>query len=288
MTDFSGLFVATLTPFDTSDRVDYGVLRAHTDFLVQNGVCGICPAGTTGEFLYLSVGEKVRIVEEAAAAANGRVKVIAGAWALTAKEIALLARAAESAGADAVFLPPPIYYPADDEVIYRHYAAAHAATELPVFAYNIPSYAANALSLECLERLVNDGVIAGVKDSSAKAERMQALVERFGARIAVEAASDSFATEGRKLGAHGFISALANIWPRAFARLWEGDESLQPAIDAVRTAVKQAGGIPATKYLASKRGIAFGPSRLPFSYLTDERKAGLDSTYQIAVEQGME
>lgn len=284
---FSGLYIATLTPLAPSGRLDLGVLRAHTAFLAESGAAGVCPVGTTGEFLYLSAGEKVRLIEETVSATGGRLRVIAGVWALTAKEIVLLARAAQAAGADAVFLPPPIYYPADDRTIYHHYAAVRAATDRPVFAYNIP-YAANVIRLECVERMVEDGVIAGIKDSSGKAERVQALVERFGQKITVMAASDSFASEGRRLGAHGFISALANVWPCAFARLWAGDESIQSAVDGARNAVKQAGGIPALKYLAARRGFAFGASRLPFSDLSEEQKAALDAAYQAAAEQGME
>lgn len=285
---FTGLYVATLTPLDPGNRIDFGVMRAHLDFLVEGGAAGVCPVGTTGEFLYLSVGEKIRMIEDTVSASGGRMKVIAGVWALTAKEVTLLARVAQAAGADAVFLPPPIYYPADDEVIYRHYAHAQEASHLPVFAYHIPAYAANSISLECLECLARDRVIVGVKDSSGKAERMQALVERFGNRLSVMAASDSFAAEARRIGAHGFISALANIWPKSFARLWAGEDAIQPAIDAIRAVVKQAGGIPALKYLMSRRGYAFGASRLPFSSLSDEQRAALDRAYHAVVERGLE
>ena len=279
MTDFSGLYVATLTPIDASDRLDFGVIRSHTDFLIKGGVAGLCPAGTTGEMLYLSIGEKVRLIEETVRSAGGRVKVVAGVWALREKEVGLLSRAARAAGADAVFLPPPIYYPADDEVIYRWYAAVKEAAALPVFAYNIPSYAANAISIPCIERMVTDGVIAGIKDSTGKADQMIQLVSNFAERINVEAASDAFVTEARKLGAHGFISALANIWPKAFVKLWGGDESLQPAVDAARKAVKQAGGIPALKYLASKQGFAFGNARVPSTTLHQEQRESLDSAF---------
>src|SRR2546430_2478538 len=122
MDRFNGLFVATLTPFDSSDRLNVYVIRSHTEFLIEAGVAGLCPCGTTGEFLYLSTGEKVRLIEETAAAASHRCTVLAGIWALRPKEVALLARAAEAAGADGVFLPPPIYYPANDETIFRWYA----------------------------------------------------------------------------------------------------------------------------------------------------------------------
>lgn len=275
MKTFEGLYVATLTPFDPQDRLDIGVLRAHIRFLVSHGVKGICPCGTTGEFLYLTLAEKVRIVEEAVRAAEGRAAVIAGCWALRPAEIRLLARAAEDAGADAVFLPPPIYYPADDSTIERHYAVAREACSLPVFAYNIPAYAANTVSADCLERMLAGGIIAGVKDSSARSERMQELVSRFGERMRVFAASDSFATEARQIGAHGFISALANVYPAEFLKLWDGAAGLQEWVDALRTAVKKSGGIVAIKHLATRRGFPFGEARVPSSPLGEAQLGAL-------------
>jgi len=280
------MMVATLTPFDSNDRLDVGAIRSHTRFLVENGVAGLCPAGTTGEMLYLSVGEKIRLIEETCGAA-GNVPVIAGVWALYEREIQLLCRAAKTAGAAAVFLPPPIYYPSSDDVVYRHYASVHEAAGLPVFAYNIPAYAANAISLDCIERLVNDGVIAGIKDSTGRADQMKALLDRFGGRIAVEAASDSFALEAKKLGADGFISALANIWPASLVKLWNGDESLQSLVDEARTAVKKSGGVPALKRLLACRGFAFSASRLPHSGLSEEQGRGLDALFASLAERGL-
>lgn len=280
------MMVATLTPFDASDRLDVAAVRSHTRFLVENGVAGLCPAGTTGEMLYLTAGEKVRLIEETCAAA-GDIPVIAGVWGLRESEIRLLCRAAEAAGAAAVFLPPPIYYPANDDVVYRHYAAARDAASLPVFAYNIPAYTANAISTDCIERLVANVIIAGIKDSTGKPDQMKTLIERFGGRIAVEAASDSFALEAKKLGAHGFISALANIWPASFVKLWNGDESLQPLVDEARAAVKKAGGIPALKRLAARRGFAFAHARLPFSALPEDQAASLDSLFDSLAVRGL-
>jgi len=275
-TEFQGCFVATLTPFDAVDRLDEGVLRAHVEWLVEHGVQGLCPAGTTGEFLYLSLDEKRRIVAETVKAAAGRAPVIAGVWGLRESEILTLAKAAEDAGAQGVFLPPPIYYPANDTAVFSYYSAVHAATTVPVFAYNIPQYAANEVSLACLERLFDAGIIAGAKDSTGKAERVGALVERFGARGVIFAASDGFASEGRRLGADGFISAIANIAPAMFARLWAGDDSLQPRVDALRTALKQVGSIPALKHLLTRQGFPFGDARIPCSALTAEQQAALD------------
>ncbi len=260
---FHGCYTATLTPFDAQGKLDAGAAKCHAQWLIANGIAGLCPAGTTGEFLYLSEPEKREIVAATVAGAAGNVPVIAGVWALTQREMQALARHAEEMGANGVFLPPPIYYPADDAAIFNHYAAIHAVTSLPVFAYNIPQYAANTISFECLDRLFAEGIIAGVKDSTGNAERVAELVRRYGAEHTVFAASDSFATEGRRLGADGFISALANAAPQLIAAIWNGDESRQPEADALRTELKRTGSIPGLKRLLTTQGFPFGASRLP-------------------------
>jgi dihydrodipicolinate synthase/N-acetylneuraminate lyase len=272
---FRGCYVATLTPFDAADRLDEGVARAHAQWLVEKGVQGLCPAGTTGEFLYLNHDEKRRIVAAMVEAVSGRVPVIAGVWGLRSSECVMLAQEAQDAGADVVFLPTPIYYPASDDVLCAHYAAVRAAVTIPVFAYNIPQYAANEISLDCLERLLSAGIVVGSKDSTGKAERVGELVRRFGESAVIFAASDSFASEGRRLGADGFISAIANVAPDLFARLWAGDDSLQAEVDSLRAILKQVGSIPALKFLLQQRGFDFGASRLPFSVLTAEQQSFL-------------
>ena len=88
-------------------------------------------------------------------------------------------------------------------------------------------------------------------------------------------------------GASGFISALANVWPRSFASLWAGDDSLQPAVDSARAAVKQNGGIPALKALAALRGFNFGASRMPGASLSDAGRESLASTYAAATATGL-
>ena len=115
-----------------------------------------------------------------------------------------------------------------------------------------------------------------MKDSTGKTDRVGALVRQFGARGVVFAASDGFASEGRRLGAHGFISAIANVAPALFEQIWAGDDSLQPRADALRTALKQAGSIPALKHLLGRRGFPFGDSRIPYSSLTAEQRSALD------------
>jgi dihydrodipicolinate synthase/N-acetylneuraminate lyase len=225
------------------------------------------------------VEEKALLIQATAAAAVGRAPVIAGVWAPRLEEIARLCRAAEEAGAAAVFLTTPIYYRFGDDAIVAFYRFVREATRLPVFCYNIPQYSNNEITLPALRTMVDDGTVAGIKDSTGKAERLQALLDAVGSRIAVYAASDSFALTARRMGAHGFISALANIFPEAFARIWQGDEEAQRAIDRVRTAVKGYGGISALKALLARRGFDFGATRLPFTELDTEARREIDRVF---------
>ncbi len=271
-----GCYIATLTPFDSTGCLDIGTVRAHAQWLISRGTEGLCPAGTTGEFLYLTTEEKASVVAESVNAVSGKVPVIAGVWGFTTSECKELANSAEENGAVGVFLPPPTYYPANDESIFEWYRSVHSATSLPVFAYNIPQYAANSLSIECLRRLFDEGIIAGVKDSTGKLDRVSSLIEQFGSVGTVFAASDGFASTGRKIGADGFISAIGNVTPELFSKVWNGDDSLQPQLDSIRTALKQVGSIPALKYLLTKLDFPFGESRIPCSTLTADQMEAMD------------
>jgi 4-hydroxy-tetrahydrodipicolinate synthase len=282
--ELTGLFVATLTPFDASNRLDSGAVRDLVSFLIESGVEGLCPCGTTGEFLYLSEAEKVQVVEATVRAANGSAPVMAGVWALSENETARLARAAEDAGADAVFLPPPIYYPCSQDRIVAWYRGVKTATRLPVFAYNIPAYAANSIETSTASSLVAEGTIAGIKDSTGSEPRMTELVARLGGACRVLAASDAFAYRARQIGAHGFISALANVAPDAMRAIWDGDAELQQRVAALRTTVKECGGIAAIKELSRLRGLDLGRCRQPCSELSSEQRQRLRSAWDAPID----
>jgi 4-hydroxy-tetrahydrodipicolinate synthase len=285
MASVGGMTVATLTPYDDKGRVDFGAGRDHAAWLMEAGIQSLAPAGTTGEVLYLDADEKRQLIRAAVEGARGRAAVIGGIWALRPEEIRDLHAAAADAGADAVFLTTPIYYPATDDSIVAFYEFARASGPLPVYAYNIPQYAVNEITLEALDRLAAAKAIAGIKDSTGKVERLAALLERFRGRLTVFGASDSMALKAREMGADGFISALANIFPRTFGRIWDGGagegstpeaRAAQSAIDQVRSAVKGYGGISALKHLLARRGFQLHGSRLPFQNLDATTRAALD------------
>src|ERR1043166_2492820 len=111
---YSGVFAATITPYAPDGTVDAGVARTLTRYLINEGLAGVCPAGTTGEFPMLGRDEKAVLNMSACEEAGEEGRVIAGVWGNTA-ESAWLAKDAALHGASAVFLTTPIFYPATPE-----------------------------------------------------------------------------------------------------------------------------------------------------------------------------
>ncbi len=73
-----GIWTPMVTPLKENSNID---LRATKDFvnrLVESGIDGLFPLGTTGEFALLTPQERNQVVKAVVDEANGRVPVIAG------------------------------------------------------------------------------------------------------------------------------------------------------------------------------------------------------------------
>ena len=98
--NFAGIFPAVATAFDESEQIDETAQRRLVNHLIDAGVHGLFPAGSTGESYALTTDEKKRVVSIAADEAGGRVPVLASAGAITTRECVALAEHAQEAGAD--------------------------------------------------------------------------------------------------------------------------------------------------------------------------------------------
>ena len=95
-----GCFVAIVTPFAADQQVDEAGLRSNIEFLIQHGVAGIVPCGTTGESATLSWSEHNRVVDIALDQVKGRITVIAGAGSNNTRESIEAAKHAQKKGND--------------------------------------------------------------------------------------------------------------------------------------------------------------------------------------------
>src|SRR3954451_2636255 len=147
------VIVALLTPYERGGGGgDEGAMRAHVDWLVEAGIDGLMPCGTTGEGPLLADDEVAAVVRAAVAAADGRVPVLAHIGRPgTAPTVALARRAVED-GAAAVAAIVPYYYAVPDDLVRAHSAALIEDVDVPVYAYTIPSHTHRDLDPALLEQ----------------------------------------------------------------------------------------------------------------------------------------
>ena len=174
---FHGVLPALITPFtDDGTAIDRGALTAIVDRLVDAGVGGLVPGGSTGEFTTLDHAERRELVETTVQAAAGRVPVVAGTGALSTRETVQLSVHAEQAGAAAVMIVPPFYDALAWRELLAHYTAVADAIDIPIMYYNLPSATSVTLTAEQLRELP----VACLKDTGGDAVAATELIQTEG------------------------------------------------------------------------------------------------------------
>lgn len=107
-----GVIVPLVTPFKSGgDEIDESAMASLCDWLIDKGVHGLMPCGTTGEGPLLSTAERKRLLEVVLTATHGRVPVIAHVGAATTRETIDLTRHAQALFVSAVSIVTPYYFP---------------------------------------------------------------------------------------------------------------------------------------------------------------------------------
>src|SRR3954452_18318348 len=138
---FRGTYTVMITPFKPSGVVDLEALCAFVDWQIAQGIHGLIPLGSTGEFLSLDDDEKALVAETVIARAAGRVPVLIGTGAEDTREVVRLSRRAERLGADGVMIIPPFYCTPTEDELFHHYSTVSDAIGIPIMVYNNPATA---------------------------------------------------------------------------------------------------------------------------------------------------
>ena len=201
-----------VTPVTPEGRLDEPAVDQLVDFLVAGGVDGIFVMGTTGEGSSIPLIYRRRLVEQAVARANGRVKVYAGIGDAHPAEAAA-GNDYLRAGVDALVSRPPLAMPPGQ--LLPWYRALLDALEGPLLLYNMPMTTKVSIPLDAIEPLLGHPRLAGIKDSENSAPRMEELLKRFGGRpnFSVFVGVGALMENGLKLGADGIVPSVGNLIP---------------------------------------------------------------------------
>ena len=275
-----GTMTVLVTPFtEDGSAVDLPALRRLVDWQIEEGIHGLVPLGSTGEFLGVSRDERQAIVEACVETARGRVPVYIGTGAEVTGDAVELAREAERLGADGVMIIPPFYSVPTEDELFEHYRRIGEAISIPIMVYNNPAAANVDIRPETLVRLARIDNVRSVKESTLEVTRVRDIIELCGDRIDVFAGVLGY--ESFWLGAVGWIAVCSNLIPKESARLFElaVDESNRDAALAlyrrILPIVRWVGGpryVQATKAGFGLMGASMGPSRPPRLPLPAEQR----------------
>lgn len=276
-----GVYPAMPTPFRRNGDLDTGRLRELIAYFEGTGVDGLLIMGTAGEFALMNAAERRMVVDVAMSAVRDLETIINAGWAST-RETIELAKYVKDAGADAAIVVEPYFYHPTQEGIARHYLDIAAATDFPVIAYNIPSFAGNRITPDILGDLGADGRIVGLKDSGADAAALADFIAGAPRGFSVLVGADSLACAGLAIGAAGLTIGSASIAPELCAEMYRSMKSgdhcrafeLQRRLDHAIRAMQQGTFPAAIKYALGLRGHPAGHVRAPLQELTVvERRA---------------
>lgn len=218
--ELKGILVALITPFtDDGTKVHEGRLEQHINRMVDAGVHGLVPGGTTGEFTAMTLEERKQVTELCIKYSAGRIPVVAGAGALSTKDCVELAVHAAEVGAAATMIVPPFYDPVNYEQLRDLCKEVYEASKIPIVYYNIPSASGLTLSPSEMASLKDVGVHY-LKDTSGNAPALTELLFELDDQITAFNGWDTLTFYGLCAGAKGSVWGATNVIPELSVELW--------------------------------------------------------------------
>lgn len=282
-----GVYSPTITAFESDESLSLGGTRAFVRFLLDEGVHGLVPLGSSGEPLALTMAERTAVLDAVIDEAAGRVPIIAGIVEYSTKAAIDFGLHAKSAGCSGLMVMPPYGVRPPKRDVFDHFRRIRGGVGLPIMLYNVPGTSGIDLMPEEVQGLAEEGVIEAVKWSTAEVSRVRDTKILCGPSFTVFVGNDLIAFEGLAVGADGWISCLPMIAPKCAVKLFrllvtEQNLSaarnffytLAPLIRLEFRAASSANNDPhwlaVTRESALLRGIPVGYSRKPLSTISRE------------------
>ena len=285
-TELTGVLAAVATPFDADGEVDEQRLRRLVDDLVGEGVHGLVPVGSTGEFASLSGAERRLLVEVVVDQAAGRVPVVAHTGAMTGKEAVELSRHAEQTGAAGLLLLPPYKDRLSLEETTAYFRSVADTTSLPVVVYNLPLATGVNLTPEDVVGMAEGSPnIAYVKDTSGDWHQLTRSIHDYGDVYSTLIGWDTMYLGALVEGAAGCILGATNVTAKPFVTIYDAVRSgdlgaARAEWDRVYPVVRfllSGGYVGGLKGAMDASGKSIGDPRSPLAAMSPERRSEIST-----------
>jgi 4-hydroxy-tetrahydrodipicolinate synthase len=242
---WSGVFAATLCPFNEDYSLDEESLRAYARYLAGvEGMRGLVCNGHTGEVMGLRTAERAEVTRILADEVGDKVKIISGICAEGSFEAIDHALAAKEAGADAILLMPAhhwLRFGRTPSTAVGYFEDVAKGADIPIIVHQYPNWTKASYSLkEMLEIAQIPQVVAikmGTRDMSRLDHEHRVLKEKV-PDIPLLSCHDEYLLVSLLAGADGALVGFAGFVPELIVALvhtaLSGDlASIQPVQDLV-------------------------------------------------------
>ena len=284
---FSGIIPPLVTPLRARDQLDHAGLERLIEHVLAGGVHGLFVLGTTGEAPSLSYRLRRELIHCVTKQVAGRVPVLVGVTDTSFVETVSLSKVAADAGASALVLATPYYFPAGQKELFDYIENLVDELPLPLVLYNMPSLTKVWFEIETLQKLTSNRRIVGVKDSSGDLAYFERAVglKKLRPDWSIMLGPEALLPQAIALGGDGGVSGGANVFPKLFVDCYQacvaGDtasiKSLTDRINAFQRVYdvgKYASRhIKATKCCLSLQGICDDFMADPFHRFKEPERA---------------
>lgn len=283
---FSGVCTALVTPFH-DNKINYHMLSKLLERQLCNNINTIVLAGTTGESPTLSDREKIELFRYAKEFVGDNCTIIAGTGSNDTAHAAVLSKAAENIGVDALLVVTPYYNKANKSGLYAHYEQIANSVSIPIIVYNVPSRTCVDIPIDVYKQLSQIPNIAGTKEASTDITKQAKIHASCGSDLAVWAGNDDQIVPSIVLGGCGVISVLSNIFPAETNRMvqaalhgnYQEATELQISLSEIISLLfADINPIP-VKYAMQHIGYDCGNCRLPLCAPTSDLKEKIASYF---------
>ncbi len=222
-----GIVIPVITPVDGDGRFNEPVYRQLIDFWADNGIDGVFPFGTTGEFYAFTDDEYRHVLEVTKDAVRGRMAIYAGANHITTAGVIRIARIAEEVGVDALSVLTPMFISQTQEELKDYYRSIAEATALPIVIYNNKPKTNVGVDPRTVAELARIPNIVAVKDSTGDMTNTEEYLRltRHMPDFRVMVGRDTLIYAGLCYGAAGAIASCANVAPALPVEIYRAFQS---------------------------------------------------------------
>ncbi len=257
----SGIIPPLVSPLSSRDEIDQAGLARLIEHVLTGGVHGLFLLGTTGEAPSLSYRLRRELIDRVTTQVAGRVPILVGITDTSFVESVRLAEHAAQAGATALVLSTPYYFPAGQTELTGYIENLVPELPLPLVLYNMPSLTKVWFDIETLIRLAAIPKIIGLKDSSGDLAYFQKAIDLKKIRPdwSIMIGPEAKLPDAMRLGGDGGVAGGGNIFPKLFVDCYNacvaGDsvrvEALQSDINALQQIYEV--GKYASKYIKATK-----------------------------------